>query len=459
MKEHSYLELMDKANANRKIHEVSGNSNVGIMYWTQSALEDLTAKSGPLAARNEYQIHYWSLVMRLTSKRDKSIIDLGFPTVVFNYLQYVSGAHVDFELSDVNAMSEALKVLHTPIMNKLFTAIKTVPEYTLLESQFDVEFMEVALNTMHRHPTGVSSFSGTDLRKNHVTDTGVVFPLATGDNTPSFSSIIYNNPVKMIRTEYRLASGAVASEAGITYKKGFGGAFIYNDRTLKIPDSWLTTAIKYKKEQKFYYVSDVEFIEESYIHSFFRNVSKLDYTIDTQFISADNVKPSHEHPDYKSAGTPALDELRKRYANNAHQLSYAMYSDETIESASRFHEVDFHSKEFIQKMDHMDLAEYIIKLENIYYGKDAPHMITPHQELMEAERVDIEKDAVEMQELILEEYQEFLNESTGSVNSIMDADSSEDIEVIKSLLASYGVPQYKIDSASESDLRLWHSQV
>ncbi len=70
-------------------------------------------------------------------------------------------------------------------------------------------------------------FSGTDLSTNHLTETGVVFPLASGNNKPNFAGIMEHRggayqQNMLARCEYRIANGAINTEINtpITYEKG-----------------------------------------------------------------------------------------------------------------------------------------------------------------------------------------------------------------------------------------------
>ena len=47
----------------KRIFDKVDKTNIGVLYWNQETLEELTKLSGPLAKSNEYQIHYWSLLV------------------------------------------------------------------------------------------------------------------------------------------------------------------------------------------------------------------------------------------------------------------------------------------------------------------------------------------------------------------------------------------------------------
>ena len=87
----------------------------------------------------------WSLVFRKIFK-DKSIMDVTIPLVIYNYAQVVTSVTVDFEGKDMIKMSEITKELAMAKAKQLL--IK-------LPNEFKTNFNEVILTaymTLHRHP-------------------------------------------------------------------------------------------------------------------------------------------------------------------------------------------------------------------------------------------------------------------------------------------------------------------
>lgn len=198
-----------------KIHDKLNPHNAGITLWTHEALQAITKNSGPLTKTNEYQVHYWSLNFRKKFV-DDSIIDISIPTVFFNYEQQVSGAAIDFELKDVEAISDMIKPLHDVEVSKLDKLLAG----TFLK---DFQFQSVALNSLHKHPGGRrQGFSGTDLKTDHEHNTGIVFPLAQADIQANFASImcIDGGTTYLAHSEYRIANGKVSDDKGISYYEG-----------------------------------------------------------------------------------------------------------------------------------------------------------------------------------------------------------------------------------------------
>jgi hypothetical protein len=190
------------------------DANQGIILIDQEATEALYTKSGKNAVGNEFQVHYWSLVFRYEAD-DGSILDIAIPTTYFNYLQEVTGAHIDFDLKDVDDMSTKVIPIHNMKVNELMAS--GIQER--LEESLGIKFTKVIsvnLNSIHRHPGGSArqSFSGTDYRED-MDDLGVVFPLHTAeDNKPNFAGImaVDYNTCKTAHYEYRVANGELGKD-------------------------------------------------------------------------------------------------------------------------------------------------------------------------------------------------------------------------------------------------------
>lgn len=212
--------------------------NRGYIFYMQKDLQTIYEKSGPHAYDNEFQVHYWFLNFRYQAE-DKSIIDIAIPTCYFNYEQFVTGGHVDFELKDVGPISDKLLPVHNMKVNELIAMDIQNKIEAIFQNKLKFEAISVNLGTMHRHPgqSASQSFSSTDLNINVKTEQhalGVVFPLAEAeDDKPSFSAIIaldsdtggysWQNNVKskkianLAHCEYRNANGKI--QTGLHYEK------------------------------------------------------------------------------------------------------------------------------------------------------------------------------------------------------------------------------------------------
>ena len=191
----------------------------GIILQKHSIIKDLYALSGPNAKGNEFQMHYWMLVFRHQFE-DEGFFDIAVPTCYFNYEQFVTGAHVDFEMKDVSDLSAKLTPLHNMISNQILAT----DFQARLEAIFGLSFepLSVDVGTIHRHPGSSYSqrFSGTDLDANE-THHGIVFPLRSGIDKPSFSGIlaIDSTECNVAHYEYRIVNGSYDAK-DLSYVKG-----------------------------------------------------------------------------------------------------------------------------------------------------------------------------------------------------------------------------------------------
>ena len=127
----------------KRIVDYSNGKVVNITLWTQKSLEAIRINSGELASSNEYQVHYWALHLEKTFK-DGSKFCIQIPTVFYNYSQEVSTTTVDFNLTDVEQVSNEVKELHNIKVQELMPMLKQYFK--------DYEFKSVPLNTLHKHP-------------------------------------------------------------------------------------------------------------------------------------------------------------------------------------------------------------------------------------------------------------------------------------------------------------------
>lgn len=195
-----------------KIQTYKDFNNVGVIMMDDEVMQKIKKQSGPLADSCEYQVHYWALIIRAIAA-DKSILDICIPTTFFNYKQEVSGARIDFELSDVDEVSNKLLPIHNMKINELLASGSIDAIKTMFESEgCEVQLLSTNLNSIHKHPGGINqNFSGTDLDSDHEHNTGIVFPLAEGSMKPNFAGIMAHvaSSNKIAHYEYRIADGKV----------------------------------------------------------------------------------------------------------------------------------------------------------------------------------------------------------------------------------------------------------
>lgn len=422
-----------------KIFDKNNPSNTGILYWQQETLEQIADLSGPLAKSNEFQIHYWALVTRLKFS-DNSVIDIAFPTAIFNYAQEVNPSHIDFELKDVNAISEALQPVHNVVTNQLLPKLQK----TFVDSDhFSVEFLSVPLNTMHRHPTGVASFSGTDLRKDHEKDTGIVFPLKTGNETPSFSSIIYNNPVKLIHTEYRTATGDVTTKEGIQYQKGRCATFVKGNT---LQPSMAERFLGHKATNTSYLVDKTNIAD---IHPLLEILNEIEYTPNTQFIKADNLtKKVYTNTFNKKTTTKTTPKKEAKKEDNSIQVTY---DKETRDLVKQVANVTINSLNIIEKFSLPQLRYQLMSLEQYYYEDEENITVSDYVSYTKQRLIDA---IIETQNMIIDEI-----DATLSSEPEKPSDIEPSIEYMRKMLVSFGAPEEDIKNAADITIKNWYTEI
>ena len=300
-----------------KITDTKALESLGIVLFQASDIRAITANSGPLAKANEYQVHYWFLNGRFTFS-DGVYIDIAIPTVYFNYKQEVSGAAIDFELTDVDEMSEALQPVHNTKVNELFANEPLMQLIDELNKKFnsqvgDCRFKWVGVNlgTIHRHPGGLSTFSGTDLNTS-VTSPGICYPfgpLGEEDviDKPSFSSIMLHKGSNTVigRTEYRTATSPKPDH--VHYKKHRCITFTYDKPSTPNP---IAKFLGEEPKENSYIVTDYitdKQLETINIHDLILDaLEESGYNANTSFVKEENlskkkyVAPARKYPVGKS---------------------------------------------------------------------------------------------------------------------------------------------------------------
>lgn len=127
----------------KKIKDFDTNSLITISLWEDETLQEIGEKSGELAKKNEFQVHYWALNL-IKKFEDNSKIVVSIPLVIYNYPQEVASASIDFELKDVEKVSNETKELAVTLGTELYSKIK---------NKFKgFKPVITPLNSLHRHP-------------------------------------------------------------------------------------------------------------------------------------------------------------------------------------------------------------------------------------------------------------------------------------------------------------------
>ena len=291
-----------KAPTPTPIKDTKTSRNQGIILLRQRDLEAIYTNSGPVAKSNEFQVHYWFLNLRHKAS-DGSYLDIAIPTTYFNYPQQVSSAHIDFEMSQVSDISDKALRLHNSLIAKLLASKAYLDLLNIFDCTLDAS--SVLLGTMHRHPGGSSrqAFSGTDYMKT-ATNHGIVYPLETANETPSFSAIIAidSGVCNLAHMEYRIANGTLGTD--IHYEQGRCEAIVIRETpTISMVERMLgvTEATFYTKSVD----SAVHLSFSATLATIFRTIAdEVDFT-STVLVRPENVTakqfPKHDFTGYYTA--------------------------------------------------------------------------------------------------------------------------------------------------------------
>ena len=197
-----------------EIFEVENLDRFGVLLFKTEWLEEVQNLSGQDGAfTKEWQFHYWFASARKTI--DGQTLDIAIPLCFFNYPQEVSGAHIDFELPEVQEASEKS---YDYALKKFEEFSKTTLYNVICEITGTTNWNMYGLSNVHAHPSGINSFSSTDLNKS-TTNPGVVYPYNKGTFVPHFAGIMQhkNGKVELVRNEFRVFT---AIDNANIYEKG-----------------------------------------------------------------------------------------------------------------------------------------------------------------------------------------------------------------------------------------------
>jgi hypothetical protein len=396
-----------------------------------TTVQEIYQNSGPLANANEFQVHYWALVLR-QKFADNSIVDICIPTVFYNYKQEVTSAHIDFDLKDVEEMSKALEPVHNVEVNKLKTLLKDIPNATLLSVPF---------NSIHKHPGGRNQgFSGTDLNKDSKTNTGIVFPLASADIQPNFASILcVTDKCYVAHSEYRIANGD-ASKEGINYYKGRSTARVFG----KTAPSKAEETFGIFAESTTYSSNDLSVPLR--IHEALNTICE-NYKANTDFVKPENVTKAVTKT-FGGVQKP-LALLDYPYNSYAYKYNKDYYTPEEIAAVKEEYKITLLSPE---DLDDLTLTE----IKNLYikYSK----ALDPTIRVTKAEL-----DTVGPDDLQLLQDDMVFEATTGDTNydnNPLDDEEDEDMNYVRNTLSGLGFQKDYLNKLSKDDLdRLYTTHI
>jgi len=227
MKKKQTIKMTIPTKSKIKITDKTVGSNLGILLVNDEDINNIRKNTGSLAKQNEYQVHYWSLIIRF-KYADNSFMDLSIPTVFYNYKQEVSSGRIDFNLNDTDDTSKQLEPLHNSKVNELLESKSFLNMVEIIKNKYNFknyEFLSNHLQSIHKHPCDsvsrrYDSFTGTDYDKNP-DNPGIIFPFGSIKENrlePSFASIIHNSRsgAYIAHSEYRTVS---MKDNNIVYEK------------------------------------------------------------------------------------------------------------------------------------------------------------------------------------------------------------------------------------------------
>lgn len=460
----------------QKIFDSETEANIGIALWDEETLQAITKNSGEHAVSNEYQVHYWAVVVRIKGE-DGSFLDISIPTVIFNYEQFVNPAHIDFELKDVDEVSNPIKVLHNVGENEL------VPHIQEFLGNLGVEYELIAtnLNSMHRHPGGRrQSFSGTDYQMKPDADTGIVFPLAQGENKPNFASIIAHDQGKtyLAHNEYRIATGdATADDGKIIYTQGRCAGIV---RAPVHKVSSIEKLFGYEDKEQSYIVLDNLSVDQSNIFiEIERWWNELDYRPNTDFVKPENVKkkvyksytPYKYNQPAKSPAKQTQMDFNKSYKektkNQVEQeaIPLVVDLDAVVVFAQESFDLKIPSVPEIMEMAQDEINDLFYNFEIYYYNiaEEDLQEAGNDYELLEALGLTMEdpsmEDMIELYNNVVEEISEIIDNLEDDGEIIYHNIEYEDIDVKRKELINMGASAFHIQAASDSQIEHWHNQM
>lgn len=380
------------------IVDVKDTNNIGILFINDKNLQEITAKSGALAINNEYQVHYWALVVR-NIFADGSVIDFAIPTVYFNYKQEVSGAHIDFHTIDVDTISELVKPAH----DKLTQLLASTPNLlTPLKIAPTVQLLSAGMNSIHRHPGGASqSFSGTDYSTNKA-DTGIVFPLKSAHERPNFASIIAHVKGKTVlaHTEYRIAFGDIDTE--LKYFQGrcatfVKGSVIHPSQAMKFLGLSEIKDTSYTISK--YIPDDTMEILETKLSNFNFEDAITDFIDATNVTKREVIVPTYNGHSFRwddKENTKSTNKL----ADYLDVYGRVNYKSKIVQEVREFLDKTMNFETFsptaIRAMDHASLLKYQERLIQMYF-------VNPELATRESEIKDLIENCIELTSNVIEE--------------------------------------------------------
>jgi len=391
----------------------------------------------------------------------------------------VSSSSVDFELTDVDKVSEALLPLHNVQVNKLVKTLKIKTLITSLAKLFpdntDFKWHGVNLGTIHKHPGHLNSFSGTDLSTS-TKSPGICFPFGPLTNEdllikPSFSSILLHEKSRTVvsHTEYRQAF--MHKKTTLVYSKSLCLTSIY--QKVSQPNQ-LQAFLGITPEKDSYSLeNNIPTSATSIINTIHETVitalRDIDYNASTKYILADNVSKrvitpqpttSYYGSSYYRQGNSINSSViphrnSKEWKTIAENVGFEydleLYSLIELNSLSEVERIKYYKELYkalnplkpINTISEIPSITIIVELQNKLWQqvKDTYSVSTPTKNTFQSNNYHLES--------LLDKYTIFDEEDENEIN----------LEQIRSDLISWGIDKHLISHTDNELLVKWWTAI
>ena len=184
---------------------------MGIVFFDNKVLNQITKQCLPTAKDSEFQIHYRALDIHI--EKDGFEVVLSIPTAYYNFTQEVSSGSVDYELDDIDNEAEKVKAASEANVQDLLTKM---PLFNAMNGAgYNVSFKEGNFGSIHRHP-GRFGFSSIDLGKDPESP-GVIYRQKVSTDFFQTDSVMYinGNECEIYTTEARIVNIKEAADGGV----------------------------------------------------------------------------------------------------------------------------------------------------------------------------------------------------------------------------------------------------
>ena len=190
---------------------VKKKDTLSVVFFNQKTLNDIATMCLPKANRSEFQVHYRGIQITIKNNNGKRIV-FTIPTVFFNMPQKVTSSSVNFNLNEIQKISDEVQEISGAYAKSYLQAF---PTEFFKQRGYEIEFHEYEMGSIHRHP-GDFGFSSIDL-DNSAKEPGVIFRNKQAEDKIQTDSVMYipNQIPKIVTTETRVVNVSPLEDGGI----------------------------------------------------------------------------------------------------------------------------------------------------------------------------------------------------------------------------------------------------